>query len=125
MSAKPKPTVIGSLPRSRPERRSAKRPARAAPSAAPAPEAPPRTEAPLKRRTAAQPKASPTPKPSPTPKVRPAAPDSPRPPVRAVRTIDGTEIATTLVRAAAELTEIGLTAGARALRAAVGRLPRP
>ncbi len=37
----------------------------------------------------------------------------------------GTEILGTAVHAAAELAEIGLTAGARALRNALSRLPRP
>ncbi len=37
----------------------------------------------------------------------------------------GTEILGTAVQAAAELAEIGLSAGARALRRAVSRLPRP
>jgi hypothetical protein len=36
-----------------------------------------------------------------------------------------TELLTTVVQAAAELAEIGLMAGARALRIAVSRLPRP
>ena len=35
------------------------------------------------------------------------------------------ELLTTVVQATAELAEIGLTAGARALRIAVSRLPRP
>ncbi|HEV3056150.1 MAG TPA: hypothetical protein VGX45_15915 [Solirubrobacteraceae bacterium] len=37
----------------------------------------------------------------------------------------GAEILGTAVHAAAELAEIGLTAGARALRSAIARLPRP
>ena len=39
--------------------------------------------------------------------------------------VGATELVTTVVQAAAELAEIGLTAGARALRIAVSRLPRP
>ena len=38
---------------------------------------------------------------------------------------DGAEILGTAVQAAAELAEIGLSVGARALRNAVSRLPRP
>jgi hypothetical protein len=43
----------------------------------------------------------------------------PRPPAEEHGTLE------TVVQAAAELTELGLRAGARALRAAVSRLPRP
>jgi hypothetical protein len=92
MSKEPKPGVIGSLPRSRPHRRSDKRPA-------PTPRA---TE--------------PTP-PAPTPRA--TEPTPPEAPERSPGALE------TAVQAAAELAEIGLHAGARALRRAVSRLPRP
>jgi hypothetical protein len=54
-------------------------------------------------------------------KPRPAA----RTPVRTPSPPKGGEILGTAVQAAAELAEIGLSAGARALRRAVSHLPRP
>jgi hypothetical protein len=48
----------------------------------------------------------------------PTAPASRRPP-------NGADIIGTAVQAAAEIAEIGLSAGARALRSAVSKLPRP
>jgi hypothetical protein len=83
MTDDPQPGVIGSLPRSRPHRRSAKRP--------PAP---------------ATPATPPAPRQLSTPPAPPGALE-------------------TAVQAAAELAEIGLHAGARALRGVVARLPRP
>jgi translation initiation factor IF-2 len=111
MSNEPEPGVIGSLPRSRPHRRSDKRPAPA--GAKPAPTKPkPATAKP--KAAGAKPKAAGAkPKPA-APKPVPPAPHDPSPgPLE------------TAVQAAAELAEIGLHAGARALRRAVARLPRP
>jgi hypothetical protein len=45
--------------------------------------------------------------------------------VQPTPSIDVTELAGTAVKAVAELAEIGLSAGARALKLAVARLPRP
>jgi hypothetical protein len=39
--------------------------------------------------------------------------------------VSGTEVVSTLVKATAELAEIGLSVGARTLRNAISRLPRP
>jgi hypothetical protein len=143
MSDEPKPGVIGSLPRTRPHRRSAKRaapagappvdtqaqepavvkaaalpkakaakPPRAAkPPAAAKPRAPRATPAASKPRAA---KATPAP-----PKAAVSTPTPPAPPEPAPGLLQ------TAVQAAAELAEIGLHAGARALRGAVSRLPRP
>jgi hypothetical protein len=174
MSDPRKPGVIGSLPRTRPHRRSDKRrpvappsgappvdsqaaepavvkaaspktPARAKarPAAAKAKPAPrtPKTAAPAapakphaKATTAAPtpatprakaPRAQPTPRAKPTP--APAA-TAPAPLPSAPEQIDSPEspgAIETAVQAAAELAEIGLHAGARALRRAVSRLPRP
>ena len=139
MSDEPKPGVIGSLPRTRPHRRSAKRPppAGAPPldsqaqepevvkAAAPAkakaarkPAAKPRAAASTRTAPRAKPAAA---RPKPAAAARPtpaaAAPAPPREPTPGALE--------TAVQAAAELAEIGLHAGARALRRAVSRLPRP
>jgi hypothetical protein len=132
MSPEPKPGVIGSLPRTRPHRRSAKRaaaPATAAPpEAASAKAAAPKRAAPAK---AAAPKRAAAPKA--TASKRAAAPVKPRTPqatappepVQADTSPGSHGVVETAVQAAAELAEIGLHAGARALRRAVSRLPRP
>ncbi len=128
--------VLGSLPRTRPHRRSQKRPERPPPTTdepkrPPAARKPPRKpprgatslrgkpRQPSERLTQpAQPAGAPRgsaakAKKAPTAAPRPAAPRE-RP-----------DLVATAVQAAAELAEIGLTVGARALRAAVSRLPRP
>lgn len=149
--------VLGSLPRTRPHRRSEKRAARAssqdsaaAPETAAAPEpTPARAETP-KPKTPARAKPKPratkaTVKATSSPKVKstsssprkpatdkqklrqpaqPAgtpAPARPRKPAPSPRT----DVLGTAVQAAAELAEIGLSVGARAIRRAVSRLPRP
>jgi hypothetical protein len=171
MSDPPQSSVLGSLPTSRPERRSPKRAARTDATAAAQPAAAAKRKAPAKQQTAAHPKAAANlkaaakpkpsanpkpaakqkpalsakpraasesaPKPASAPKLRavsqlrprsrpepPPRPGSPRP-VRPTPSIDLTEVAGTVVKAAAELAEIGLSAGARALKLAVSRLPRP
>ncbi|MGZ4350522.1 MAG: hypothetical protein ACXVRX_08375 [Solirubrobacteraceae bacterium] len=138
MADKPTPGVIGSLPRTRPHRRSDKRAAplggappvdgqSAKPAAAPKPRAAKPAAAPKPRaaKAAAAPKRSPAAKPraaTPAATAPPAA--TPAPPARpAPEPSPG--VLETAVQAAAELTEIGLHAGARALRRAVSRLPRP
>lgn len=140
MADKPTPGVIGSLPRTRPHRRSDKRAAppggappvdgrSAKPAAAPKPRAARPAAAPKPRAArAAAAKRTPA-KPAATPRVaKPAATAppaaTPAPPARpAPEPSPG--VLETAVQAAAELTEIGLHAGARALRRAVSRLPRP
>src|SRR5437764_932832 len=102
------PEILGGLPHRRPQRRSQKRAtgpgangrARSAPK-----NSRPRSE-PL--RQPKQPAGTP-----PKPAARRPAPPS------------GPQIVSTVVQAAAELVEIGLSAGARAVRDALGRLPRP
>jgi hypothetical protein len=93
MSEETEPSVLGSLPQSRPQRRSEKRAARPAPREGASPE-------PEKLR---QPQSSSC----------------------AASLPEGAELVGTAVRAAVELAEIGLTLGARALRLAVSRLPKP
>jgi hypothetical protein len=118
--------VLSALPHRRPHRRSDKRAARPAVAA--------ETAAP---KTATRARASATPvgkaarpvgkSASQTRLRQPAqpagAPPSPR--SRGSVPATGAEVLGTAVHAAAELAEIGLTAGARALRNAVARLPRP
>jgi hypothetical protein len=120
------PDVLGSLPKTRPHRRSAKRgrPTEAAatqPKPAAKPDEPaaqpatarrkpparsaPRPAAPVRRKSPARPKAP----------TRRAAPPA-KPPAPLIGTA---------VQAAAELAEIGLSAGARAVREMLSRLPRP
>jgi hypothetical protein len=111
MSNEPEPGVIGSLPRSRPHRRSDKRPAPA--GATPATAKPKPATAKPKPPTAKPKAAAAKPEPA-APKRIPPAPHDPSP-----------GALETAVQAAAELAEIGLHAGARALRRAVARLPRP
>ncbi len=135
MSDPRSPDVLGSLPRTRPHRRSQKRPERPPPTtdepkrppaARKPPRKPPRATSlrgkprqPSELLTQpAQPAGAPRgsaakAKKAPTAAPRPAAPRE-RP-----------DLVATAVQAAAELAEIGLTVGARALRAAVSRLPRP
>jgi hypothetical protein len=96
MSEKSETTVIGSLPRSRPQRRSDKRAPR------PTPEQ--------------------TTPPTPTQAAPPVEEARPNPPSTLP---DGAELLGTVVKAGFELAEIGMTVGARALRTAVSRLPRP
>jgi hypothetical protein len=86
-------------------------------------------EAPRAKATSTRPATKPTPATRPAPKrlrqpAQPAgAPPSPR--SRASVPNTGADVLGTAVHAAAELAEIGLTAGARALRNAVARLPKP
>ena len=126
------PDVLSKLPSKRPQRASARRarPATKAPSATTT-AAPKRTAAAAK---AARPKASPSPRavrpsaatnrtresgPQAGSARRPAARPAP-PPAR-----PGVDMVETAVQAAGELAQIGLTFGIRALRGAIGRLPRP
>jgi hypothetical protein len=127
--------VLGALPRTRPHRRSAKRAAPAAAASTPAKDAAEPT-APAKRAAArtAPAKAKPatgrarTRTQGPEPIRQPAQPAGTPSQPRANRVPvppSGAEILGTAVHAAAELAEIGLTAGTRALRNAIARLPRP
>jgi cell division septation protein DedD len=139
MSPEPKPGVIGSLPRTRPHRRSAKRaasPAGAPPvdsqsaaepevvkaAAKPKPAAANATAASKPKRATTAAKTAAKPKRT-APRPKPTAPAE-RPPASAPA--DSSHgVLETAVQAAAELAEIGLHASARALRRAVSRLPRP
>jgi hypothetical protein len=113
--------VLSALPHRRPHRRSAKRAARPATTSA--------AQTKQAKTTSNGHATKPTPATRPAPKrlrqpAQPAgAPPSPR--SRGSVPTTGADVIGTAVHAAAELAEIGLTAGARALRNAVARLPRP
>jgi hypothetical protein len=98
---------MGSLPRTRPHRRSDKRQAPPAPAEAPAARKPTAARSAAVPPTAAKPTAGPA-----RPAPDPSGPDAPG-------------LLETAVQAAGELAEIGLHASARALRRAVSRLPHP
>ena len=103
--------VLSSLPRRRPERRSAKRDAPKVVQAKPRPKA------------KAKPRAKPSPKAAPPRQVPPAGYAVPKTssPVSA----GGTELVGTAVQALGELANLGDSVGGRALREALGRLPKP
>ena len=149
--------VFGSLPNTRPQRRSARRDRAGAKAKPAAPRSRPPRRA--RRRAAAEPKPrrwrpSPplarSPRPSPLRQARRAAGQARRsgeargrgrspsrqrsqiPPAGYATPRDdddgvphGAELVTTAVQAAGELAQIGLAAGGRALKSALGRLPRP
>jgi hypothetical protein len=119
--------IFGSLPRSRPHRRSDKRTA-ASPangrqaaagkrSAAKTKRATPASTRPTGGRARARGDALRQPK---QPGGAPPAPQSRRP-----RPPSGPEVVSTVVQAAVELAEIGLSVSTRAVRNALRRLPRP
>jgi hypothetical protein len=141
--------VLGGLPHSRPHRRSEKRGSRPIADDATGHEAPPQditpnrvpgrsrapgratgsrpTTASSKQTGGAAPKAA-TPKSAARSRIsQPAQPGgTPRTPrADQPEPQDRPDILGTAVQAAAELAEIGLTVGARALRTAMSRLPRP
>jgi hypothetical protein len=134
MSDEPNPDILGSLPRTRPHRRSAKRtatkPAAASKPTATAAAKPkaaaakPKTSVAKPKTAAAKPK-TPAAEPKPAPTRRPATPGRTATPARRSEPPSGTELIGTVVQAAAELAEIGLSVSARAVRNAVARLPRP
>jgi len=147
-----RPDVIGSLPSTRPHRRSDKRgPAKPDTEKQPAAAAEPKPTKPAAGKPAAKKPAAKKPAAKKPAAKKPAAkkpaakkPAAKKPPVN-VRTRATTPppppspprpaddrpadeqpgTLETVVQAAAELTELGLRAGARALRGAVSRLPRP
>jgi hypothetical protein len=123
--------VFGSLPNSRPQRRSAKRDrggARAKPAPASASKPKPKPAAakakPKGRASAkARPAADAGPAPAAASKIPPAGYATPRSDDDGVPR--GADLVTTAVQAAGELAQIGLAAGGRALKSALERLPRP
>jgi hypothetical protein len=102
------PEILGGLPHRRPQRRSQKRVA----------------AAPGNGRARSTPKASRA-RSEPLRQPKQPAGTPPKPAARRPAPPTGPQIVSTVVQAAAELVEIGLSAGARAVRDALGRLPRP
>jgi hypothetical protein len=140
MTGEPPSEVLGSLPRTRPHRRSQKRPPRVVDAGAdaqfgakPAKVQPATAKTAGPRPTTPRPEAKTTgprpvtPRPKPTRLRQPAQPAGtpPGPRARPPATSSGSDLLGTAVQAAAELAEIGLSVGARAIRGAVARLPRP
>lgn len=117
---RPQDEVLTSLPRTRPQRRSERRkPAAATAKRASAAKAP---SAPKRNPTAAKavPKAKAARRPPRGPILPPGDRHAP-PPAQ----MGGPELVGTVVRAAGELAQVGLTVGVQAARRALGRLPRP
>jgi hypothetical protein len=115
--------VLGSLPNSRPQRRSAKRDrARAAtkPKAA-APEAPAMAAASRTQTAKKAPAAKRTALPPPAP-IPPAGYATPR---RADERPGRADLVATAFQAVGELAQIGIAAGGRALKSVVDRVPKP
>lgn len=116
----PKPDVLSSLPRSRPQRRSAKRdaPKPAAKKAPAAKRAPAGKQAPAARKPAPKPRVHAAPRRIPPAGFEPPrdAEDRPAP--------SGVELVGTAIQAAGELAQIGLAVGGQALRSALGRISR-
>jgi hypothetical protein len=146
------PGVLGSLPRTRPHRRSDKRPAVAASAAAPEPVVSPVEVTPEPKPAVAKTRSTGTAKPRAAGAAKPRASTNAKPratvsPKATVKQADATPVGEaksrrtparqspppapvpgaveTAVQAAAELAEIGLQASARALRRTLSRLPRP
>jgi hypothetical protein len=113
--------VMGSLPSTRPPRIGGRRDA--APAKKPKPErvAPPPPPPPPRARAH-----GPRPVRAGAPELDDAAPpSSARPPESPSGIQSGTELVTTVVHAAGELAQIGLTVGGQVLKRAVSRIPRP
>jgi hypothetical protein len=126
MSPEPEPGVIGSLPRTRPHRRSAKR--AGSPTGAPPVDSKSAAEPEVVKAVAKPTRATANATAAAKPKRTAASPKPPTakaPPPAPVSGDPSHGVLETAVQAAAELAEIGLHASARALRGAVSRLPRP
>jgi hypothetical protein len=100
--------ILGGLPNRRPQRRSEKRKPSTANGSA---------------RSAAKPRPRARTEPLRQPKQPAGAP--PKPASRRPAPPSGPQVVSTVVQAAAELIEIGVSASARAVRDAISRLPRP
>jgi hypothetical protein len=109
--------VLSSLPRTRPERRSAKREARSPVDAAARPAAPKAKPKPARAKARSAPKAAPQ------RDIPPAGYAVPKhsSPVGG----GGADLASTAVHALGELAQMGASLGGRAVRDALRRLPRP
>jgi hypothetical protein len=130
--------VLTSLPRSRPERRSAKRGDRAAqsptrsarlpgaPAAQPrAPKPAPAASARAKPTAKAPPERAAAPRPAPPRKVPPAGYAAPTSRADDAGPSSAVDLLSTTIQATAELAQIGLTVGRQTLRSMLDRLPKP
>jgi hypothetical protein len=135
--------VFGSLPNTRPQRRSAKRDrggakGKAATTPAQTPGAKPKAGSSARAKPAARASAKAKPGARASARAKPAAKAGSAPPASKIppagyatpRADDdgvprGADLVTTAVQAAGELAQIGLAAGGRALKSALERLPRP
>jgi hypothetical protein len=109
-----KPSVLSDLPSGRPQLRSERRGA-AKPKPKPAPRA----------KAAAKPTATAPANAAATSKTKAAAKPRKREPVAPPPKADERPFVTTAIQAAAELAQIGIAVGARAVRNALDRLPKP
>src|SRR4051794_32543558 len=124
------PDVLSSLPRTRPQRRSAKRDAvtpkrSAAGNGTTAAAAPKATAAASKPKAAATPrKPRSAPRPAPEPRIPPAGFQPPKD--QQERPLpSGVELIGTAIQAAGELAQIGLAGGRQGVEGALGRAPGP
>jgi hypothetical protein len=126
MSEERPPEILGGLPNRRPQRRSEKRTAPAANGGAgSAPKQAGRAATKQPETATKQPKARARARTDPLRQPKQPAGTPPKPASRRPAPPSGPEIISTVVQAAAELVEIGVSASARAVREAVSRLPRP
>ena len=117
------PDVLSSLPRTRPQRRSAKRDAPKKPVARKAPAkkaAPAKRTAPAARKAPAKPR----PKVAAAPPNLPPAGFAPPPDEQHRPAPSGVELVGTAIQAAGELVQIGTAIGGQALKSALSRLGR-
>lgn len=117
------PDVLTSLPKTRPQRRSAKRDsARGNGAAKPKSAAAAKPKAGTPKAPAATKPASTKPKAAPKPKLPPAGFEAPRDESRG--TPSGAELVGTAIQAAGELVQIGAAVGKQTLKGVLGRLGR-
>ena len=125
-SPKARPSVLGSLPATRPDRLGRRGSAGTGKRTPAKRSATPRSTPKPKAAANPKPKAAASPKPKPAP-ARPAPP--PPPPPRSERRPagppSGSELVTTAIQAVGEIAQIGVTVGGQVLRRAARRFPRP
>jgi hypothetical protein len=130
-STEAQPSVLASLPSTRPERLGRRAPAKAAATKPKAAAAKPKAKASkakaaTKRAAASKPRAAVKPAPTPAAAPPPRRTALPRPEDgRRPTPPSGSELVTTAIQAAGELARIGVTVGMQALKQAARRLPRP
>ena len=134
-TAKAQPSVLGSLPATRPDRFGRREPqstpksgSTTTPKAAANPSAAAqKSNARTTKRNAAKPRATNAQKAAPAqpqPRTRPVTPPPPPPP-RSSGPPSGPQLVTTAIQAVGELAQIGASVGGQVLKRAARRLPRP